>query len=196
MSKYLEYDLIRNYLDFRLNNIERSTYTKKMSKLLNNMAEKEDSLIRNLIRIHLALISGDDISAGKILDGISKLEEELKKGSSFEYCAYLYLLALYKKNKEVIAHATDEISRCYNRSNYDWRLLWFLLYIDKRYDSRKILKLDSIRELFFAGSRTPVLYYEAVLVYNEEPHLLREFSDFEIQVMNYGIKNKMLTRSV
>ena len=73
-------------------------------------------------------------------------------------------------------------------------MLWFLLYIDKRYDSRKILKLDSIRELFFAGSRTPVLYYEAVLVYNEEPHLLREFSDFEIQVMNYGIKNKMLTR--
>ena len=52
MSKYLEYDLIRNYLDFRLNNIERSTYTKKMSKLLNNMAEKEDSLIKNLIRIH------------------------------------------------------------------------------------------------------------------------------------------------
>ena len=40
--------------------------------------------------------------------------------------------------------------------------------------------------------RSPILYYEAICVYNEEPYLLRELNEFEIHVMNYGIKTNCL----
>ena len=53
-------------------------------------------------------------------------------------------------------------------------------------------KLADIKEQFDGGCHSPILYYEAVCVYNEEPYLLRELNEFEIHVMNYGIKNNCL----
>ena len=127
------------------------------------------------------------------MEEISQQETTLRKQSTIEYCAYLYLLALYKKDDDTIQYVTDTISRYYSRGNYDWRILWFLLFTDKRYDRNRNYKLIDIKEQYDAGSISPILYYEAICVYKEEPYLLRELSDFEIQVMNFGIKYDFIT---
>ncbi|NLZ82210.1 MAG: hypothetical protein GX915_00930, partial [Clostridiales bacterium] len=39
-------------------------------------------------------------------------------------------------------------------------------------------------------------YYEAAIIYNEEPYLLNEINSFETQVLNFSIKNSMTTLDV
>ena len=40
------------------------------------------------------------------------------------------------------------------------------------------------------------MYYEAIFTYIEEPYLLRELGNFELQVLNFGIKNQIVSREL
>ncbi len=193
-TKKIDLQMTKNYLDFQLNNINPNTYVSRMSTLLDSRYREEGSYIPKLMQIHLALLSGREEEAGRILEELSGTEKEIGERSYLEYCGYLYLLALHRKDEENIEYAKKIIRAFYTSGNPDWRLLWFLLYLDKSYDIKKELKIEHIKEQFDRGCTSPVLYHEAVLVYNEEPFLLRELGEFEIQVMNYGIENKMLTK--
>lgn len=191
----LNYDYTGSYLDFRIGRINMDRYLKETKVLLGKINETTESTIVKLVKVHLAILSENRRMAGQLLEDLAKEEAAIRRRSIFEYCAYLYLLALYRKDEETIQYVTDTISRYYIRGN-DWRILWFLLFVDKRYDRNRNYKLSDIKEQYDAGCRSPILYYEAVCVYNEEPYLLRELSDFEIQAMNYGIKNDCLTKEL
>jgi hypothetical protein len=189
-----DFDLTDNYLDFRLNRIDLTEYLEETGLLLKQMPGPETSHSRELLRIHMAIIAGKTKLAQELLEDISNEEIALKRKSVLEYCAYLYLEALYRKEDAVINNAAGIIRHYYENGHSDWRVLWLLLYTDKSYERNKAAKLADIREQFEAGCRSPILYYEAVCVINEEPFLLRELSDFEIQVMNFGIKNWIVSK--
>lgn len=186
------YDYTRCYLEFRIGRIDLNRYIRDTKALLASISNSEEETIAKLVNIHLAILSDNKRTATKLLDELSKEEVSLRKRSTFEYCAYLYLLALFKRDDDTIQYVNDTISRYYLSGNYDWRILWFLIYTDKRYERNRSYKLADIKEQFDSGCRTPILYYEAICVYNEEPYLLRDLNKFEIHVMNYGIKNKCL----
>lgn len=183
------YDFSRHYLEFRIGRININDYVKYIESLLLRIKDPGESIIVKLVQIHLAIISENKRVSAELLNELSEQEATLRKKSVFEYCAYLYLLALYKKDDDTIRYVTDTISRYYTSGNYDWRILWFLLFTDKRYERNRNYKLADIKEQFNGGCSSPILYYEAVCIFNEEPYLLRELTDFEIQVMNFGIKN-------
>ena len=190
------YDFTRNYLDFRIGRINKARYLQETSALLYKLNDKYDSTVKKLINLYAAILSDNKKTAAMLLEELSNEESYLRRNSIFEYCAYLYLLALYRKDEDTVSRVADTIGRYYLRGNYDWRLLWFLLFTDKRYERNRYYKIEDIKEHYEAGCRSPVLYYEALCVYNEEPYLLRELTDFEIQVMNYGIKNDCLTKEL
>lgn len=190
------YKFSRNYLSFRIGHINMARYIQETESLLATINDLEDSTLVKLVKIHLALLSDRKRIVAQLLDEISQEETTLRKRSTFEYCAYLYLWALYRKDDETIRYVTDTINRYYMSGNYDWRILWFLLFTDKRYDRNRNYKLADIKEQYKAGCHSPILYYEAVCVYNEEPYLLRELTDFEIQVINFAIKNDCITKEL
>lgn len=187
------YEYARSYLDFRTGRISLGKYVQDTRTLFAYMKNTEEKTMADLMDIHLAILSDDKKTAGRLLDELSAKEAELRRRSVFEYCAYLYLLALYKKDNETIQFVTDTIARYYLRNAFDWRILWFLLFTDRRYERNRSYKLTDIKEQFDGGCRSPILYYEALCVYNDEPYLLRELNEFEIHVMNYGIKNNCLS---
>lgn len=189
----INYEFSRSYLKFRIGQITIKEYVKNIESLLKRIKDPGESIIVTLVQIHLAIILDNKRLAAKLLDEISEQEATLRKKSVFEYCAYLYLLALYKKDDDTIQYVTETISRYYSSGNYDWRILWFLLFTDKRYDRNRNYKLADIKEQYKAGCDSPILYYEAVCVFNEEPYLLRELTDYEIQVMNFGIKSDCIS---
>lgn len=185
--------MTRNYLDLRMNRISLNQYVDDTEALLAETLQPEDNRSK-LMNIHLALVSGKNKAAGQLLGELAKEEAGMLKRSAVEYCAYRYLDALYRKDEDTIRNVTDTIRRYYTGGHYDWRLLWFLLYTDKRYERNKNLKLNDIREQFEAGCRSPILYFEAVLIYEEEPYLLRDLTDFELQVMHFGITNEIISK--
>ncbi len=190
----LEHGLVDNYLSFRLNRSNLTEYLEEAESLLKQMPGPEVSHMKELMKIHLSIIAGKLKITDELLADIASEELALKRKSVFEYCVYLYLEALYRKDEETIRFASDSIRHYYDRGHFDWRILWLLLYVDKRYEKNKIAKLTDIKEQFDAGCRSPILYYEAVCIYNDEPVLLRDLNEFEIQVMNFGIKNWMLSK--
>jgi hypothetical protein len=187
------YEYTRSYLDFRIGRISLSDYIQGTKSLIAGLDNPEDNTLAKLAHTHLAIISENKKVAAELLEELAKEEASIRKRSVFEYCAYLYLLALYKRDEDNIQYVTDTISRYYLRGSYNWRILWFLLFTDKRYERNRNHKLSDIQEQFDGGCRSPILYYEAICVYNEEPYLLRELNDFEIHVMNFGIKNNCLS---
>lgn len=194
--KKLVYDFTRNYLDFRLERINKTRYIQKIKDLIPDLDTDKEGTIIKLIRTHAAILSDDRQTAALLLEELGKEEAYIRRKSGFEYCTYLYLVALYKKDEDNVRNATEIISRYYFRDNFNWRILWFLLFTDRRYERNKYYKITDIKEQYEAGCRSPILYYEALCAYNEEPYLLRELTDFEIQVINYGIKNNSLNKEL
>jgi hypothetical protein len=191
-----EYRFIKNYLSLRLNQIDSKKYLEDTKALLDRRNAAEGSKLIELFQLHMAIISGQGKMAEQLLTEFTQKAELIRKSSVLEYCAYLYLDALYKKQDEAINAATEQIRRYYNNGYYDWQILWFLLYTDKRYEKNKQLKLTDMKEQFEFGCHSPILYYEAICIYNEEPYLLRELSKFEIQVLNFGIKHSIVSRDL
>jgi hypothetical protein len=189
-----QYELTDNYLNFRLNRIDLNEYINDAEALIDKLPGPETSSIRDLMKTHLAVISGKNQLAEELLLDFSKTEAVLKKKSVEDYCTYLYLEALYRKDAAVIQKSADTIRSYYRGGHSDWRILWFLLYTDKEFEKNKGEKLAAIKEQFDEGCHNPILYYEAVCIINDEPYLLRELNDFMVQVLNYGIKNQILTR--
>jgi len=192
--KKLEKDLVTNYLKFRMNQINSSRYITDSEALLEGLSALEDSKIFELMKTHLAIISGKDSKTKHLLEEFAKSEVEMKKKSIKEYCAYLYLDALYKKDDQTIRNANETIRNYYENGCFDWPILWFLLYTDKRYNKNKSMKLTDIKEQFNTGCHSPILYYEAVCIYNEEPSLLHELTGFEIQVFSFAVKYGILLK--
>lgn len=190
----IEYSLCENYLNFRWNRINLNRYLEDSEDLLAQMPDAGSKKLVEFIRTHLAIISGKNQLAGQMLDSLAQEEEVLKKNSAVDYCTYLYLNALFNKDDETIKNATETIRNYYENGYYDWRILWFLLYTDKRYDKNKNNKLLDIKEQFENGCHSPILYYEAVCIFNEEPFLLRDLGEFEIQILNFGIRNWLLSK--
>lgn len=192
----LELGLIDNYLSFRLNRINLESYIDEAEALWKELPDREDSKRKSLIKAHLALISGKEELVKEELLNFRREEAIWKRRSVVEYCAYLYLNALYEKNDDVIKEAARVIRSYYENGRADWRILWFLLNIDSSYGKSGNRKLSDIKEQYEAGCHSPILYYEAICILNREPVLLRELSVFEIQILNFGIKNWMLTKEL
>lgn len=186
--------LMDNYLNFRLDRIDLTKYLEETKMLLREWNDRPNAHLRSMLNVHLSIISGNMEEATKLLGELSEKEAAIKAESDLNYCAFHYLKALYAKEEQAVKLETKTIRECYENRKNDWRILWFLLYIDPYYGKVKANKLEAIREQFHSGCRSPILYYEAVCVYNEEPYLLRELDDFEIQALNFGIKNWFISK--
>lgn len=196
LKQKVNYDLTNLYLDFRLNRIDLKKYVNESEAILSKSPDMNEGMVGDLIRTHLAIISGKNKLAEELLGDFAENEVILRKRFIFIYCAYLYLKALYHKGDDTIRYATDTIWRTYVSGHSDWRILWFLLHTDRRYEKNVNARIHDIREQFNAGCHSPVLYYEAVCAYNEEPYLLHELNDFEIQIINYGIKKGTISKDL
>ena len=190
----VEYGLVDNYLSFRLNRIDLNEYLNEAEMMIKQLPGPEVSRMKELMKIHLSIVAGRTKIAKELLEDIAADEAILKRKAILEYCFYLYLNALYKKDDATTKYAADTIRDYYERGNNDWRILWLLLYLDKRYEKNKSAKLSDIKEQFDGGCCSPILYYEAVCIMNEEPFLLRDLAKFEVQVLNFGIKNWIVSK--
>ncbi len=184
-----QHKVAENYLDFRRNRMPLNQYVDETKAVLENLIalDRKNKDRYRLMHTHLLIISGEDREADQILEEYGPLAEGLKQSAVVSYCGYRYLLALLHKDEASIQEALYTIHDYYAKDCSDWKLLWFILYIDKKYDNDKVHKLEDIKEQYETGCRSPILYFEVASVFNEEPSLLHELGGFELQVMHWGI---------
>jgi hypothetical protein len=191
-------NLVNNYINFRTNKISVTTYVANSTsdvETLSAMDEKNYAMYQ-LIRTHLTIISGKENQVESMLKDLNKKSEQWKENSIMLYLGYLYLIAMYRKDDISIENAIVAIRNHYDRESDDWRGLWLLLFLDSKYDYNKSAKLSDIKKQYELGCTNPILYFEALLVMNEDPSLLYELGPFELQIMNFGIKQNYVTEDV
>ena len=193
--KKVSYKLTQNYLNLRYHQIDRTTYRNVVEALLEGISPSQH-VVADLIHIHLAIVSEEDYEAKRLLNKMKDEVASFKKEKPLSYYTYLYLNALNDKQENTIKNAASDIRQYYENEDAQWRMLWFLFYLDKRYQNNRNRKLQELKRQYERGATSPILYYEAVGVYNEEPYLLRELTGFEIQVINFGIKHWLISKEV
>lgn len=179
--------LLQNYLNFRTHKLEKGIYMEESKSIISILENYSHSRSLELIRTHLAMINGQEDYVIKQLDVLEQEKERLRQSSMIEYCGFHYLNALFKGDESQIKIAVDEITSCYENGYKIWQILWFLLYLDKRYENNHI-KLQAIKEQLKQGCHSPIMYFEMCSIYNEEPELLIELDRETILSMNWGIK--------
>lgn len=108
---------------------------------------------------------------------------------------YLFLMALLKKDTASQMRALDELNRLYIKYPYSWALLCMIVNLEPKYRDYS----DRIRVLerqFFNGSNQILLYAEAYICFQERVLLLRKLESFEIQILNFATKYKIITKEL
>lgn len=187
-------EFTKNYLDFRLKRITVTQYFTTVETLLDKLKEIISNQKLELLKIHLDIMKGKTEKAKEKLDAIVFEEEPTELEEVINYCGLLYLKALLTKEDTDIEQAVKEIITFYEEKYSSFSLLWFLLYLDTRYEEKLEVKVKDIKKQFEEGNRSPVLYFEVCALFNKDPSLIHQLDDFTIQTIDWGIKENYLSK--
>ncbi len=192
----LNYELTSLYVKFRVHSINLSDWISKSKAIIEEIRtiEENDAFYRlALAQIHIT--EKLDTQAKWFIDNV-KDEIDSEDISNYPlFCYFIYVNTLYNKDRSYSRKASSIVRECY-RKNPDWRILWTLLFMDEEFERNPSLKLLKIKEQFNNGCFSPALYIEACNIFNEHPALLRVLNTFEINVLCFGIKHKIINRKL
>lgn len=201
--KQYEIVLINNYINFRSNRIDTADYIletrnavtklEAIEVVKRNLGDLGYSRRLDLYRFHLYIVEGVEDKARSMYESLKQEEHLMQKNTIVDYCAFLYLRALYTRRQEDVHNALQGIRECYKQHPECWNLLWFLIFLDEKLDQKPEEKLKAIKEQYSRGCTSPVLYYEVCSVYEQDPTLLKELDPCTIQSFNMGVKQGMFS---
>lgn len=186
---------LKDYLACISGKMELNTWIEKAIAQIKQLRELEPNNEHYaLVQAHICLRGRREEEAKWILENGNF--HKFVIGRKAEVSAYyLYLMALLKKDTVSQMRALDEINRLYIKHPYSWPLLCMLINLDPKYRDYS----DRIRVLerqFFNGSNQILLYAEAYTCFQEKVILLRKLDSFEIQILNFATKYKMITKEL
>lgn len=200
-----ERKLFQRYFDFRLGKVKAGSYmaeTESMVELLllrlqenifDSGVRRRKELLYQMYRAYLAQMGKKEKFAES---EIARLKTQLdREPADAELTGALYYLeAMHQKSEEDVKIYSTRIKQLSDYYKESGLLLWFRMYTDKRSESGRLLLLEEMEERFRRGNRSPLLYFEAAMLWNEDPSLLRTLGLFELQVLFFGLKNNMLQK--
>ena len=186
---------LKEYLSFISGKMSVNDWSEKAIKRVEQLLELEpESEYYQLLKAHIYLRSRREEEAKWILDNGSYSKFVI--GRKPEISAYyMFLTALLKKETLHTNRVMEEIYRVYMKHPYSWQLLCMIINLDNKYRDYN----DRIRVLerqFFNGANQILLYAEAYICFQERVLLLRKLDSFEIQILNFATKYKMITREL
>lgn len=200
-----ECKLFQRYFDFRLGKLKAGSYIAEAESLVellllrlqdgifsDGMRRKKE-LTYQMYRAYLALIGKKEkFAESEFAQVKQRLERE---GADAELLGAMhYLEAMRQKNAEDVKAYAAQIKLLSERYKESGLLLWFRLYTDKRSENGRALLLEELEERYRRGNRSPLLYFETAMLWNEEPALLRTLGAYELQVLRFGLKSGMLQK--
>lgn len=153
-----------------------------------------NSEMYQLLQAHIYLIGKKAEDAKWILENYNYNRFAIGK-DPITNCYYLYLTALVRNNSDHKERVLDEIGKTYMRRQDSWMPLNMLLHLDTRYRN-PYKKLEVLEQQFEFELCSVLFYLEAYLCYQEKPTLLKKIGKFELQVLNFAAKYRLITKEV
>ncbi|MBQ8798802.1 MAG: hypothetical protein IJZ55_04465 [Lachnospiraceae bacterium] len=197
--------LFRRYFDFRLGQAKAGSYIAESESIVEllllrlqegifpDQITRRKELFYRMYRAYLALVGKKEKFAETEFNQLkSRLERE--RVDEELQGAMLYLEAMRQKRAEDVKRFAEQIRLLSEQYVDSGWLLWFRLYTDKRSENGRAQQLLEIKERFERGNKSPLLYFETAVLWNEEPSLLIELGEFELQVLWFALKSGMLQK--
>lgn len=188
--------MVQFYLQLRLKKIGTTIWLKETQKLVDRLLTLEDKDIAGRLFQAQLLITRERYNEAKwILDRVAGYFETMEIQPVL-YCYYLYLTTLYRREESYVDEIAAKVERIYLENDANWRIAWLLLYLSEEYGKSAQKKWLFLEEQFKYNCTSPVIYAEAVQLLLANPALLMKLEGFEIQVLNFMAKQKVLTLEV
>lgn len=185
-------ELYTSFLKYQMGRMDRGQWSRVAREAVDCCRNRSKDLVYALYEAHFLITCDRKTKATEILTAING--RELRHKSVTLYCYYLYLNALCREDFSYTRFAKDKIDTYYDGPYSSWELLWLKLKItDKVMPSKKYAMIKAECE---KGCRSPLLYWEAIKVVNDDPSLLREFESFEIQLVAWAVENECIAQQV
>ena len=188
--------LLRLYLQFRSMALPLDKWAKETKELLEPMMTRgRYKDFYYMAMVHVYLLEGEQSFARKKLDDYADTHYDLQRNPAL-YGYYLYLCALLRRSDSFLEQACGQIRALYERHPESGMLLWVLQMVDKELLTDDKKRCRMMEEIHNMGVRTPVLYIEACMLYRQNPALIGQLSDYEVQVLVFAKRNQLLSQEM
>lgn len=214
-AKRMEYKLIEQYLQLRNNVATSGAYLAESGRILEsllaildrNVMDCEEPARRaeiekkkqayELYRAYLAIVDNKSKNREELYEAALRRRSYFERSQQMlSYCATLYLETMKERSGVLAEEYAASIRILYEQEKKEDLLLWFLLYMDKRLETNKTLRYETIKEHCRNEKYSPVLLYEAAAVWVADPLMVHSITAFECHVMQYLIKSNMVTKEL
>ena len=190
------FELYRNFLWLQCKKISAQEYCLAVERVvcsMDKMSQGQESYdwIKRVFQIHLGIMNHLEESVGLELGQLEEQREKLFGTNPVLYCAYYYLLALWKTQEQIRQEAAGKIRECYLSREDHWLILWFLLELDDAYESPK-KRQEILLEQLKKGCRSPLIYLKLCQTYQEAPELLTELDQARERCLHWGCREGIL----
>ncbi len=188
-------EIFQKYIDFRVHRVDMDEWADETLNIIERMRSVSDKYVfMKLLQAQICISKGMESDASWLLESAAETLFENDKRDVELYCYYLYVRTIQKRNTEFTNEMIDKIKNIYHTEKNSWKILWILFYLDESYDDNVSIKLTRIKEQYAMGMKSPLMYFEAMSVFNEQPALLRVLDDFELQTLNFGSREGIISK--
>ncbi len=195
VPELLTAQVLKEYIGYVAGRMELKNWVESaVEKLLSIRKIEPQSEMYQLVQAHIYIIGNRMEEAKWILENYNYNRFAIGK-DPITNCYYLFLTALIRANRAHTERVLDEIGKTYLRHQDSWTLLYMLLQLDARYKN-PYKRLEALEQQYEFEIHDVLFYLESYLCYQEKPTLLKKLGDFEIHVLNFAAKHRLISKEV
>lgn len=194
-KELLEAESAKGYLSYLSGKLERDRWVEQaieQAKQLRNLDSENEYYL--LMQAHIYLLGKKQEEARWILENFNYNRFTIGKKPEIS-AYYLFLTALLRNETNHTNRVVDELNRLYIKYPYSWKLSCMLVELDPKYHTESE-RFRMLERQFYNGANQVLFYVQAYRCLETEVILLRKLGDFEIQVLNFAIKYKLIAREL
>ncbi len=147
-----------------------------------------------LLQAHIYLRGRHEEEAKWVLENGEFGRMPLSKNQ--ELIAYhMFLNAILKKDTMTVNRTLEELNRMYIRLPYSGQILCMIINLEPKYRNYSE-RIRVLERQFHNGSQQILLYAESYICFQERVPLLRKLEAFEIQILNFATKYRIITKEL
>ena len=196
-SRELLIKLEENYLLLKMNRTEPRQWADYSLSVLEKITGDDlNSLYLMLYKAQIYITLEEFVKAKNAIEYVAERISKIPEKDYDLIGYFIYVTSLYEKDDDKDSEnetKTDQIYSLFEKHK-SWKLLWMLFYMDPELSSNRKEKLAAMKAVLAETKfKTPVLYAEALNIYDARPELIEKADDFELQALNFGVKARGVT---
>lgn len=187
--------LMKSLLRLESGSIKLDKWEEKSFKLINELQTlNPDNQEYKLYQAHVYIMAHKYDEARWILENYHY--SKFAVGRDIELDAYyLFLASLQKRETIYTKKVVEELQRLYLKNPKSWKILYMMVQVDSYYNDY-YEKKHALENQFNLGANRILIYLETYKCFKERPANLKKLANFEVQVLRFAIKYRLLTKEL